>query len=128
MTYLTRHEADWDQKTIDTPDKKGITLLMYVSAYGKEHTVKYLLSKGVNPAVVYTNKKYPPKLLHYPTPYLYHPNLTNLRSKGKKLNCQAQFFRKNPLVHAPISGKLQNNTYDSCASGCTPAESFRLIA
>ena len=35
--------------TIDTPDKKGITLLMYASAYGKEHTVKYLLSKGANP-------------------------------------------------------------------------------
>ena len=57
MTYLTRHEADWDQKTIDTPDKKGITLLMYASAYGKEQTVKYLLSKGANPAVMYTNKK-----------------------------------------------------------------------
>ena len=57
MTYLIRHETDWDQKTVDTPDKKGITLLMYASAYGKEQTVKYLLSKGANPAVMYTNKK-----------------------------------------------------------------------
>ena len=56
MTYLTRHEDDWDRKTIDTPDKKGITLLMYASAYGKEHTVKYLLSKGANPVAAYTNK------------------------------------------------------------------------
>ena len=30
---------------------------MYASAYGKEQTVKYLLSKGANPAVMYTNKK-----------------------------------------------------------------------
>ena len=29
---------------------------MYASAYGKEHTVKYLLSKGANPVAAYTNK------------------------------------------------------------------------
>ena len=67
MTYLTRHEDDWDQKTIDTPDKKGITLLMYASAYGKEHTVKYLLSKGANPVAVYTNKN---GSTHYPAKWL----------------------------------------------------------
>ena len=57
MTYLTRHEADWDQKTVDTPDKKGATMLMYASAYGKENTVKYLLSKGANPVAVFTKKE-----------------------------------------------------------------------
>ena len=54
---------------------------------------------------MYITKKYSPKLNH-PTLNLYHPNLTNLRSKGKKLNCQAQFFRKkNP---SPRSDLLVN--------------------